>query len=257
MDVEALVEAPFVKNGENGHLESPRERYSIPNADTNPSSRLASSTRSHHRSPTPSSEYSRHSSSRHRKDYDGHRDGDRDYRRDDSRYREDSVRGNHQHRSGSRSRHRDDRYYDDRERRHSRDIDDHYRDDRSDRRRSRNEHDDYDERNSKRRREYDDRERSRPVDDRDREKPTHDEPTHFARYPSVLNNFLLTSTRDPSPQLNEEERDLRTVFVQQLAGRLRTKELIKFFEKAGPVREAQIVKDRVSGRSKGYILLYL
>ena len=42
--------------------------------------------------------------------------------------------------------------------------------------------------------------------------------------------------------------------MQQLAGRLRTKELIKFFEKAGPVREAQIVKDRVSGRSKGYIL---
>jgi uncharacterized membrane protein len=39
-----------------------------------------------------------------------------------------------------------------------------------------------------------------------------------------------------------------------LASRLRTKELIKFFEQAGPVREAQIVKDRVSGRSKGYIL---
>ena len=58
--------------------------------------------------------------------------------------------------------------------------------------------------------------------------------------------------RDPSPQLTEEERDQRTIFVQQLAARLRTKELIKFFEKAGPVREAQIVKDRISGRSKGY-----
>ena len=42
------------------------------------------------------------------------------------------------------------------------------------------------------------------------------------------------------------------MFVQQLAARLRTKELIKFFEQAGPVREAQIVKDRISGRSKGY-----
>jgi RNA-binding protein 23/39 len=51
--------------------------------------------------------------------------------------------------------------------------------------------------------------------------------------------------------LTEEERDQRTVFVQQLAARLRTKDLIKFFEKAGPVREAQIVKDRASGRSKG------
>ena len=51
--------------------------------------------------------------------------------------------------------------------------------------------------------------------------------------------------------MTEDERDRRTVFVQQLAARLRTKELIAFFEKAGPVKEAQIVKDRVSGRSKG------
>ncbi|EMR72073.1 putative rna splicing factor pad-1 protein [Eutypa lata UCREL1] len=37
----------------------------------------------------------------------------------------------------------------------------------------------------------------------------------------------------------------------QLAARLRTKELKEFFEKVGPVNEAQIVKDRISGRSKG------
>jgi hypothetical protein len=43
--------------------------------------------------------------------------------------------------------------------------------------------------------------------------------------------------------------------VQQLAARLRTKELIAFFEKVGPVKEAQIVKDRVSGRSKGLVFL--
>jgi RNA recognition motif. (a.k.a. RRM, RBD, or RNP domain) len=59
--------------------------------------------------------------------------------------------------------------------------------------------------------------------------------------------------RDPSPEVTEEERDQRTVFVQQLASRLRTKELIQFFEKCGPVREAQIVKDRITGRSKGYV----
>jgi RNA-binding protein 39 len=29
--------------------------------------------------------------------------------------------------------------------------------------------------------------------------------------------------------------------------------LMAFFEQAGPVKEAQIVKDRVSGRSKGYV----
>ncbi|KEY67420.1 hypothetical protein S7711_05948 [Stachybotrys chartarum IBT 7711] len=58
--------------------------------------------------------------------------------------------------------------------------------------------------------------------------------------------------RDDAPaQLTEDERDRRTVFVQQLAARLRTRELKEFFEKVGPVNEAQIVKDRVSQRSKG------
>lgn len=51
--------------------------------------------------------------------------------------------------------------------------------------------------------------------------------------------------------MTEDERDRRTVFVQQLAARLRTRELKEFFEKVGPVAEAQIVKDRVSNRSKG------
>ena len=60
-----------------------------------------------------------------------------------------------------------------------------------------------------------------------------------------------------SPELNDDERDRRTIFVQQLAARLRTKELTQFFEKVGPVKEAQIVKDRVSGRSKGYVHFHL
>lgn len=61
-----------------------------------------------------------------------------------------------------------------------------------------------------------------------------------------------STPRDASPPpLTEDERDRRTVFVQQLAARLRTKELKEFFEKVGPVTEAQIVKDRVSNRSKG------
>lgn len=57
--------------------------------------------------------------------------------------------------------------------------------------------------------------------------------------------------REGTPQPTEDERDRRTVFVQQLAARLRTRELKDFFEKVGPVNEAQIVKDRVSQRSKG------
>lgn len=63
-----------------------------------------------------------------------------------------------------------------------------------------------------------------------------------------------TPKRDATPQLTEDERDRRTVFVQQLAARLRTKELKEFFEKVGPVNEAQIVKDRISGRSKGCVI---
>jgi len=39
--------------------------------------------------------------------------------------------------------------------------------------------------------------------------------------------------------------------VQQLAARLRTQQLVDFFSQVGPVKEAQIVKDRVSNRSKG------
>lgn len=59
------------------------------------------------------------------------------------------------------------------------------------------------------------------------------------------------SHRAKTPEPTDDERDRRTVFVQQLAARLRTKELQAFFEQVGPVVEAQIVKDRVSGRSKG------
>lgn len=55
-----------------------------------------------------------------------------------------------------------------------------------------------------------------------------------------------------SPEPTDDERDRRTVFVQQLAARLRTKQLIEFFDNgAGKVKDAQVVKDRVSGRSKG------
>jgi RNA-binding protein 39 len=57
--------------------------------------------------------------------------------------------------------------------------------------------------------------------------------------------------KSKSPVLTDDDRDRRTVFVQQLAARLRSTELAKFFSKAGAVKDAQIVKDRVSGRSKG------
>lgn len=57
--------------------------------------------------------------------------------------------------------------------------------------------------------------------------------------------------RSPSPPVPEEDRDRRTVFVTQLAARLRTRELEEFFLQAGKVREAKIIMDRNSRKSKG------
>ncbi|KAH3907400.1 hypothetical protein HBI56_157790 [Parastagonospora nodorum] len=54
-----------------------------------------------------------------------------------------------------------------------------------------------------------------------------------------------------SPEVTEDDRDKRTIFVQQISQRALTHHLLAFFETVGPVIEAQIVKDRVTGRSKG------
>ncbi|KAL6707449.1 Phosphatidylinositol-3-phosphatase SAC1 [Coniothyrium glycines] len=53
------------------------------------------------------------------------------------------------------------------------------------------------------------------------------------------------------PEVTEDDRDKRTIFVQQISQRAETRHLRSFFETIGPVVEAQIVKDRVTGRSKG------
>ncbi|KAF1844203.1 splicing factor, CC1-like protein [Cucurbitaria berberidis CBS 394.84] len=53
------------------------------------------------------------------------------------------------------------------------------------------------------------------------------------------------------PEATEDDRDKRTIFVQQISQRAETRHLRSFFEAVGPVVEAQIVKDRVTGRSKG------
>ncbi|KAI1330702.1 hypothetical protein F5Y16DRAFT_362441 [Xylariaceae sp. FL0255] len=88
----------------------------------------------------------------------------------------------------------------------------------------------------------------RPKDDRrDRD----DRGGHYRSRDDDRHRGGRTPKREATPPLTEDERDRRTVFVQQLAARLRTKELKEFFEKVGPVNEAQIVKDRISGRSKG------
>lgn len=176
-----------------------------------------------------------------RRDRDRHRDNSRDRDRDrkrrdrsrEHRLREDDVRSprsdrgtqNDSHRNRRRSRSRED------DRQARRDYDDHRSGDYY--------------RGNRRSRSPDDR-YYRPRDGRpDRKRD--EEPRERDRAQSGSHDRPKSKTPEPT----EDERDRRTVFVQQLAARLRTKELIHFFEKVGPVKEAQIVKDRVSGRSKG------
>ncbi|KAJ1916641.1 splicing factor [Mycoemilia scoparia] len=137
-------------------------------------------------------------------------------------------RSRHSHRSDSRSYRRRDRDYDRDSRRYSshrsRDYDDYYdhRYGTDDYRRSR-------ERTSSR--------KSRRDSDSDRRRGSH-----------------RSSRRNRSPEPRKTDTvdsDRRTVFVTQLAARLREHELIEFFEKAGKVRNAKIVSDRASRRSKG------
>lgn len=68
----------------------------------------------------------------------------------------------------------------------------------------------------------------------------------------------VQAPRSPSPAVDEDERDKRTVFVMQIAAHCRTRELAEFFMQAGRVRDARIISDRNSRRSKGvgYVEFY-
>ncbi|KAI8365936.1 uncharacterized protein BYT42DRAFT_618387 [Radiomyces spectabilis] len=84
-----------------------------------------------------------------------------------------------------------------------------------------------------------------------------------ARLDAAVEALIKTSMRrrrrrSPSPPIPEEERDRRTVFVTQLAQRLKPQEFEDFFVQAGRVRDARIIADRNSRRSKGvgYVEFY-
>lgn len=167
---------------------------------------------------------------RRRKDRSRDRRRDRDDKDEDLRSEHGSANGSHRSRRRSRSRRRD--------RHGDRSGGDYYRGGGRARTRSRSPDDDRYYRPSGGRSRRDDRDDDRhPRRERDRRR----------------SRSRGHRSKTPEEELNEDERDKRTVFVQQLAARLRTKELIAFFEKVGPVKEAQIVKDRVSGRSKGLV----
>ncbi|KAI0467882.1 hypothetical protein F4859DRAFT_492952 [Xylaria cf. heliscus] len=216
LDVEALLDATASKN------DDVKESQSRDSADRERTDR------SDRRDRDRSSDRARRDRSPRRRDRSTDRGGRRD-RGDDREATPRSDAGSHKSRRRSRSR--------DDDRRHSRRYrggeGDYYRSGRGggrDRSRSRSP-----------RRHYRPRDEHRDRDDHGQYRSRDEDKPRNGRTPK----------REATPAPTEDERDRRTVFVQQLAARLRTKELKEFFEKVGPVNEAQIVKDRISGRSKG------
>jgi RNA-binding protein 39 len=51
--------------------------------------------------------------------------------------------------------------------------------------------------------------------------------------------------------IDDAERDRRTIFITQLSQRVRREDLIEFFGQAGKVKDAKVVEDKRTGRSKG------
>ncbi|KAH9818029.1 hypothetical protein DFH28DRAFT_961590 [Melampsora americana] len=220
--------------------------------------------RSHRRHRSTSRDLERsHGDRDRRRDHD-HRDGDRlerdsDRDRDRDRERErnrDRDRDRPRDRDRERERHRDrDREHDSKRGHRARDPLDEEREryrkrhrsrsrskDRS-RDRSHRSDDHIDDREIERRRRYEEAEgedkRRRP----DRRSP---------RYRPYEQTGSPTARRSSSPHLTEEEHEMRSVFVSQLSARVGDRELSQFFEQqAGKVRDARVITDRISRRSKG------
>lgn len=80
---------------------------------------------------------------------------------------------------------------------------------------------------------------------------------HQGRGPSDTGRAPQHLLSEP-PMLTEAQRDRRTVFCRQLAQRCDSPALKEFCEQAGKVRDARIVYDKISKRSKGvaYVEFY-
>ncbi|ORY05609.1 splicing factor, CC1-like protein [Basidiobolus meristosporus CBS 931.73] len=166
--------------------------------------------------------------------------------REDKKRRDRSRSGERRrrHRSSSRERHSSRRHSRREHRSRSRDSD---RDrERERRRRSRSRDRERRKSPSRSRR---DRDRARSGDRRHRSRSPGKSRSSSRR--EFYSRHLFRLARSPSPPVSEADRDRRTVFVMQLAARLRHREFLDFFSTAGRVREAKIVADRNSRRSKG------
>ncbi|EJD55422.1 splicing factor, CC1-like protein [Auricularia subglabra TFB-10046 SS5] len=99
----------------------------------------------------------------------------------------------------------------------------------------------------------DDRDRRDRYDNRDRRGGSGGPPGRPARPPSPPRREPSTYELAAEPE-PEEDSEARSVFVSQLAARLTARDLGYFFEDKlgeGAVRDARIVTDRISRRSKG------
>ncbi|KAJ1569065.1 hypothetical protein HK405_010355 [Cladochytrium tenue] len=166
-----------------------------------------------------------------------HRSSSRSSRRRRSS-RSASPRRGHRHRSSRSPDRRDHRERDGRSSRSNRE-----RGDRSDRERERE-------------RERDRSERDRPSwkdSDRDRDRPRRSRSPEQAR-----EKKRRGESRERRGPLTDAERDRRTVFIMQLAARIRSSDIANFFSAAGRVRDVRLITDRVTRKSKGvgYVEFY-
>lgn len=78
-----------------------------------------------------------------------------------------------------------------------------------------------------------------------------------SRRPSPTYEVTNEDPMDEEPR--EDDSEARSVFVSQLAARLTARDLGYFFEEKlgeGSVLDSRIVTDRISRRSKGYVLCH-
>ncbi|GAB1525925.1 RNA recognition motif protein [Rhizoctonia solani] len=186
--------------------------------------------------------------------YDRERERERDRDRDNHRRRHSPARRrsrSRDRRDRDRDRYRDDRDRDrDRERDRDRRRD---RDGRDDRRRKRDDDRDVDDVRAKRMREGSTgaetvgRASSRDSARRSDHSRKQEEPAPKERASPIYDDPVIE-------EINDEDSEARSVFVSQLAARLTARDLGYFFEDKlgeGAVRDARIVTDRLSRRSKG------
>ncbi|CAH2243123.1 jg14418 [Pararge aegeria aegeria] len=217
LDVEAMLEAPYIKSDNTSSSKHRSDKYSDKHRDREKESNRRRS-RSRDRRKSRDRDVRRSKERDDRKDRDRDR-GDRD-RRDRDKDRSNRDRDRDRDKDREREREREKRRSKDKERERSKD-----------REKSRDKH-------------LSRRERSREKEKvREEEKVREPERTEYR-----------SKSRGVEPKLEDlppEERDLRTVFCMQLSQRIRAKDLEEFFSSVGKVRDVRLITCNKTRRFKG------